>query len=132
VFRGSNGGDSIDLSADGERLHLGRSPGDVLMDVGTVEFVNLITLGGADTVTENDLSATDVSVVTVNLGAGGTANGDLLADSVVVNASAGDDVIPVGLLGGAPAVFRPAGIVRVIGADPALDTVTVNGLGGND
>ncbi len=87
IFRGSNGGERIDLSANGDRLRLVRDVGTVTMDVDDVERVNVLTLGGQDTVTVSDLSATDVTAVDVNLGAGGSANGDLLADNVVVNGS---------------------------------------------
>src|SRR5207247_8110029 len=93
LFNGSNGGERIDLTANGNRLRLLRNVGPVTMDVDGVERVNVITLGGQDTVTVNDLSATDVSEVNVNLGAGGTPTGDLLADSVVVNGTDGAERI---------------------------------------
>jgi hypothetical protein len=86
-FRGSNGGERIDLSANGDRLRVVRNVGTVTMDVDDVERVDVITIGGQDTVTVSDLSATDVTAVDVSLGAGGSANGDLLADNVVVNGS---------------------------------------------
>ena len=132
IFRGSDGGERIDLSANGDRLRLVRDVGTVTMDVDDVERVNVLTLGGQDTVTVSDLSATDVTAVDVNLGADGSANGDLLADNVVVNGSGGDDRITVSEIAGAPVVIRPTTIVRVTGADPTLDTLTVNGLAGND
>jgi Ca2+-binding RTX toxin-like protein len=132
IFRGSNGGEGIDLSASGDRLRLVRNVGTVTMDVDDVELVDVITLGGQDTVTVNDLAATDVSVVDVNLGAGGTTSGDLLADNVVVNGSVADDRITVSEIAGVPVVIRPTTIVRVTAPDPTLDTLTVNGLAGND
>ena len=67
IFRGSNGGERIDLSANGDRLRLVRNVGTVTMDVDDVERVNVLTLGGQDTVTVSDLSATDVTAVDVNL-----------------------------------------------------------------
>ena len=103
------------------------------MDVDDVERVNILALGGQDTVTVSDLSATDVTAVNVNLGAGGPANGDLLADNVVVNGSGGDDRITVSEIAGARSSILPTTIVRVTSrADPTLDTLTVNGLAGND
>jgi Ca2+-binding RTX toxin-like protein len=131
-FRGSNGGETIDLSANGNRLRLFRNPGGVTMDVDGVERVNVVALGGPDAVVVNDLSATDVVAVDVNLGAGGTGTGDLLADSVVVNGSGAADRIVISSLAGAPRVTGPHTAVRITGADPALDTLAVNGLAGND
>ena len=51
---------------------------------------------------------------------------------MVVNGSGGDDRITVSEIAGAPVVILPTTIVRVTGADPTLDTLTVNGLAGND
>jgi Ca2+-binding RTX toxin-like protein len=132
TFRGSNGGETFDLSADGDRLRLARVPGNIVMDVDDVERVNVVALGGQDTVVVNDLSATDVVAVDINLGAGGTATGDLLADSVAVNGTNGAERLVVTSLAGAPRVNGAHTSVRVTGADPALDNLSVNGLDGND
>ena len=132
VFRGSNGGETFDLSANGDRLRLGRVPGNIVMDVDDVERVNVVALGGQDNVVVNDLSATDVIAVDVNFGAGGTASGDLLADSVVVNGTDGAERLVVTSLAGAPRVNGVHTSVRITGADPALDSLAVNGRGGND
>ena len=57
-----------------------------------MEQVNVNALGGADTVTVNDLSGTDVAKVNVDLAAIGGA-GDGQADHVVVNGTNGADTI---------------------------------------
>jgi hypothetical protein len=53
-------------------------------------------LGGADTITVNDLTGTDVTRVAIDLlGTPGSGQGDGAADSVTVNGTAGDDQIKV-------------------------------------
>ena len=82
-FNGSTGNENFDLSANGSRLRLARDVGSVIMDVNGVEQVNLATLGGADNVTVNDLSRTDVTQVNVDLaGTPGSGIGDGQADQL--------------------------------------------------
>ncbi len=66
-FNGSNANENIDLSANGSRLRLSRDVGAVVMDVNGVEIVNVAALGGADTITVNDLSHTGVANVNIDL-----------------------------------------------------------------
>ena len=60
VFDGANVGERIDISANGGRALLTRDIGIVTMDLNSVEHIQLNTLGGADTVTVNDLTGTGV------------------------------------------------------------------------
>ena len=66
------------------------------MDVNDVEIVDVNALGGADTLTVNDLTGTDVVKVNTNLAGdlGGDA-GDAAADTVIVNGTNGDDVVDI-------------------------------------
>src|SRR5207249_1749545 len=82
------------LSANGSRLRFTRDVGNILMDTAGVETVEVNALGGTDTVTVNDLTGTDVTRVNTDLGATG-GGGDNLTDQVVVNGTAGNDVIHV-------------------------------------
>jgi Ca2+-binding RTX toxin-like protein len=132
VFRGANTLERFDLSANGERLRLTRSPGNIAMDVNDVERVDLIAQGGPDNIFVNDLAGTDVVAVNISLGTGGGPNGDQLADAVSVSGSAGADRIVVTDVAGVAEVIRPTTLVRITGADPEFDTLTVNGLAGND
>ncbi|NRA58043.1 MAG: hypothetical protein HRU13_08020, partial [Phycisphaerales bacterium] len=50
--------ETFDLSASGARARLTRDVGGVTMDLGTVEAITVNALGGADTVTVNDLPGT--------------------------------------------------------------------------
>src|SRR5207253_5336572 len=74
-FNGSNANENIDLSANGSRLRLVRDVGSVTIDVNAVEQINVVALGGADTLTVNDLSGTGVTDVNLDL-AGTAGSGD--------------------------------------------------------
>ena len=66
------------------------------MDINGVEQVNVNALGGADTIIVNDLSGTDVTKVNLNSeSTPGSGSGDLLADTVNVNGTAGADSVQI-------------------------------------
>ena len=71
-----------------------RDVGTVTMDMNDMETIDVRALGGADTITVNDLTGTDVSNVNIDLGAIG-GGGDGAADTVVINATDGDDAITI-------------------------------------
>jgi hypothetical protein len=95
-FRGSGVNERFDVSANGPRLRFFRDAGSITMDTDGVERVVVAALGGTDTATVNDLRGTDVRQVSVDLTAalGGTV-GDAQADSVIVNATPGDDDVSI-------------------------------------
>jgi RTX calcium-binding nonapeptide repeat (4 copies) len=96
LFNGAGGAEQVDLSANGNRLRFFRTQGTITMDTAGVERVDFNALGGADLVTVNDLSGTDVTDVRVDLAATlGGASGDGQIDRLVVNATEGDDAINV-------------------------------------
>ena len=68
-FNGANVAEHIDLSANGSRLRFSRDVGNITMDTNGVETVDFNALGGADTITVNDLTGTDVRNVNVDLAA---------------------------------------------------------------
>jgi len=68
-FIGANLAERIDLSANGNRLRFVRDIGNVAMDIAGVEQVDFEALGGADVVTVNDLSGTDLRGLQVDLDA---------------------------------------------------------------
>lgn len=133
VFNGSGGDELIEASANGGRARLTRNLGNIVMDLDDVETFDVNALGGADTVKVNDVSGTDVVEVAANLASaiGGTA-GDGREDSVVVDATNGDDVVVVAGDGGGTSVLGLAARVSVSVAEAADDRLTINALGGAD
>jgi hypothetical protein len=131
LFLGANAAETINLVANGTRALFFRNVANVLMDSNDVEKLTFNALGGADTITVNDLSGTDVTEVEINLGAlGGGDDGQ--ADTVVINATGTDDAIVV--------VSDGAGLVRVLGLSAEVrilnfgagDRLVINGQGGDD
>ena len=97
-FNGSNIGEQIELTANGNRLRLTRNVAAITMDTDAIEHVNLRLLGGADTATIGDLTGTDIDSVDVDLRAtDGTADGS--PDTVVGRATNGDDRLSAGNAG---------------------------------
>jgi Ca2+-binding RTX toxin-like protein len=133
VFNGANVAENIDISANGSRARLFRNVGNVTMDLNGVEHIQLAALGGADTITVNDLSGTDVKQVAIDLsGTPGSGQGDGTADTVIVNGTAGDDHISVVSSGSSIVVNGLSAQVTINGAEPGNDSLVINGLAGND
>jgi hypothetical protein len=133
VFNGSDAAEKFDVSANGNRVRFTRDVGNVTMDLNGVEAIDLNALGGADTITVNDTSATDLTAVNLNLN-GSAGTGDGQADAVVVNGTNGDDTIQIAAHGNG-AIIAVRGLfpqVNLTGAEGTNDTLTVNALGGND
>src|SRR5262249_3077068 len=116
----------------------------VALDVHGVEAISVNALGGADTVTVNDLTGTAVTRINLNLaGTVGGTLGDGQADSVIVNGRNSDDEILVSgsLIGpnsGQVAVGGNLGekalpyLMVITATEGASDRLVVNALGGND
>jgi Ca2+-binding RTX toxin-like protein len=110
-----------------------RDVGNVTMDVNGVEQVNVAARGGADTITVNDLSGTDVTAVNLDLAATpGSGIGDGQIDTVIINGTNGSDVILVAGDASGVAVSGLAAQVSITGADAALDQLNINALAGDD
>jgi Ca2+-binding RTX toxin-like protein len=133
LFNGSGGSENFVASANGQRLLFTRNLGNIVMDVDDLEVVDLNALGGADTVTVNDLSGTDVVELNGDLAGtiGGTA-GDAQPDTVIVNGSNGDDIIDVVGAGSSALVLGLAAQVNIGNSDGVSDSLVVNALGGVD
>jgi Ca2+-binding RTX toxin-like protein len=129
VFNGANINEKFDISANGSRVRLSRDVAGITMDLHGVETLDVNTQGGADDVTVNDLTGTDVSEVKIDLGVNGTADG--AADTITLNATNGDDAITI---------VNDNGVITVrgLGADVTItdfdanDKIVINGLGGDD
>lgn len=133
IFNGSNAAEVFAISAVGERVLLTRNVGNIVMDLNGIEALDLNALGGADVVTVNDLSTTEMRQVNINLaGTLGGAAGDAQADVVIVNGTSGNDLIDVLGSGTSVAVIGLAAQVNVSQSEAANDALVVNGLGGDD
>ncbi len=132
-FNGANISERIDLSANGSRLRFTRDVANIVTDTDGVERVRFNALGGTDTVTVHDLTGTDVTGVTVDLGSpAGTGGGDGVADFVIAEGTAGVDTVGVAPTGGGMTVTGLGSVVTVLHPEAANDTVQVNTLAGND
>jgi Ca2+-binding RTX toxin-like protein len=138
LFNGADVADTVEVSANGSRLRFFRNPGNVTMDTAGIEQVDFNALGGADLVTINDLTGTDVGIVNVDLaGTFGGRTGDGQDDRVVVNGTNGDDAITVtgdvgGVKGGGVRVGGLAAAVGIFQSEAANDQLELNTLEGND
>jgi len=130
-FNGSNAGEKIAVQANGPRVLLTRDIASITMDFDAIEHVNVRALGSADTITVGDVGGTDVKSVDVDLnGFGGV--GDGAADTVVVQGTSRRDVVGVTRDGGRVVVDGLAAVTTIVGSEPALDTLRVETLAGDD
>ena len=114
-FNGNSANENMDLSANGSRLKLFRTQGNVTMDVAGVERVNVVPLGGADTITVNDLTHTDDTDVNLVLAAtpgSGVGDSQVLTNcrhTSTVHRAGRDRIVVTGDAGSArrPAVWLP-------------------------
>ena len=126
VFNGANINEKIDLSANGGHARLSRDIASITMDLDNVETVDVNAKAGADTITVNDLSKTDVNKVNIDLG-----GADNASDTVVINTTNGDDVINVTNNNGVVTVSGLSTEVTISNFE-AGDHIVINGLGGDD
>jgi hypothetical protein len=132
LFNGAAVAENVTMSANGGRLTFFRVQGNVTMDTDGVEIVDDNVVGGADNVTVNDLTGTDVTQTNIDLaGAFGGTAGDGAVDNVVVNGTNGDDNIAINGNGPGADVTGLATAVSVKHAEPT-DTLSVNTLAGTD
>lgn len=131
LLNASNANEIVDLSPNGERLRLTRNIGNIILDAGGVERVELLMRGGTDAVVVNDLSTTAVGSVDIDL-SNGSGAGDAAADSVTVNGTDSADVIDVSAVAGAVEVSGLSARVHISHSEAANDRLFVNGLGGAD
>jgi Ca2+-binding RTX toxin-like protein len=132
-FNGAGGDELFEATAVARRLRFTRNLGNIVMDVGGTETVDLRTLGGADTVAFNDLTGTDVTKANIDLaGVIGGGAGDAAADRITVNGTNGPDNIAVTANGG---IVDVTGLFIAIGishSEVANDLLAINGLGSDD
>ena len=131
AFNGANLDEKFDISANGSRVRMTRDIGIVTMDVDDTETINLRALGGADTITVNDLTGTDVTGLNIDLGANDGSD-DGAPDTVVINATEGDDAITVSSDSNGVVTVHGLGQDVTISHFGTGDRLIINGLGGDD
>jgi Ca2+-binding RTX toxin-like protein len=131
TFNGSNIGENLEASANGQRVRFTRNVAAITMDLDDVESIVAKTLGGADNVVVGDLSGTDLVDVVADLAATGGGD-DLQPDNVITTGTNGEDVVSVVGTGPNVAVSGLPARVRMSGAIAGSDRLTVNALAGDD
>jgi Ca2+-binding RTX toxin-like protein len=126
VFNGAAAAENFDLSANGNRLRFFRTQGAITMDTAGVERVDLNALAGIDNTVVNDLSATDVKNIVLDLASDGAV------DTTTINATGGNDRIAIAPNAGTVDVTGLAAAVKIEHPEAANDLLNVNGLDGND
>jgi Ca2+-binding RTX toxin-like protein len=132
-FSGSNISEHIAVSANGSRVRLDRDIAAVTLDLNGLEVLNLSALGGADTITVNDLAGTNLTRANINLsGLPATAVGDGQPDTVIANGSDGPDHVSAGVTGSDVVVSGLGTRLQIAGSDGPSDTLEINTLAGTD
>jgi Ca2+-binding RTX toxin-like protein len=131
-FIGANIAEKIDVSANGDRVRFSRDIGNVTMDTAGVEQIDFEALAGADLVTVNDLTGTDLRTLQLDLDGAAPGGGDGEPDRVVLNGTNGDDAIRV--FGDAQGVNVKglAPLVEILHPEGANDRLDINTLDGDD
>jgi hypothetical protein len=129
LFNGAAGAENVDLSANGSRLKFFRKEATITMDTAGVEQVIFNALGGADNVTVNDLTGTDVTNVSIDLGVGGASDKQL--DTVNVKGTDGNDRIRVAGNADSISVTGLAAAIDILHPD-ATDQLDIDTGAGQD
>ena len=131
-FNGSNIGEIMDVAANGPRVAFHRNVAGITMDLGTIEDLDVRTLGGADTLYVADVQGTPLKTVDADLGAS-AGGGDAAADTVNV---AGTSTIDKPVFSSpAPGTVALDGLsvdVTVTGGESDKDVLRASTLDGAD
>ena len=130
AFTGSAGDEAFSVAPNGDAVVFLRSLGSVRMDLHSLERVEIQALGGADTVTVNDLSGTNLAAVDVDLSVP-EGQGDGAADTLTLNGTGSADVLAVDATDGGVAVSGLPTSMTVTGEE-VNDSLQINTLGGDD
>jgi len=125
LFNGFGVGEQFTLSAGGAHALFTRVQGNIIMDLHDVEQITVNALGGADTITINGPSGTDITNIDINLGVGGT--GDGAADTIFINSGADVTVVDHG--NGDLTIFGLSGAtVEITDFEALNDHLVIDGI----
>jgi len=137
VFIGEDESEIVRLAANGNRVGVLRttgSAGNERIDLNGVEQLDLNVLDGADTIFVNDLSATHVTTLNLNLKSSlDVADGQ--ADAIILTGTDDDDSYQIASFDNGSRIAIGAEafpFVNITGSDGANDRLVVNTLGGDD
>lgn len=132
-FNGSNAGETFAVFADGAGAFIYRDVDNVVVNLASIERIEVGARGGPDTVTIGNFLGSTVREVAVDLApAPGTNDGDAQADIVNVAGTAGADGILVRSVGGQVIVEGLPASVTIDHADWLQDRLAIRAGGGND
>jgi hypothetical protein len=133
LAQGSGADERFDVTSVGSRTRLIRDIGNVALDLGGVERLDVNPAGGADTVHTADLSPTDTKLVTWELAPfRGTTATDQARDTVLMDGTFGNDAISVTSGGQQVRTTGLGAVVEINRSDPALDSLHIDTKPGND
>jgi Ca2+-binding RTX toxin-like protein len=131
AFNGSNASEIMEVRGNGQRVLFTRDIAGVTMDLNGIETLAIGTLGGTDTVfVSSTVAGTGLKSVDVDLDASGRG-GDGAPDTVVAQGTDAADDVELSNANGELVVGGLPTQTRVSGGE-SIDTVGVDGLGGDD
>jgi Ca2+-binding RTX toxin-like protein len=131
LFNGANVAEQINILANGGRVLFTRDIANVQMDLNDVESIDFIARGGADTINIGDLSGTDLTEINLDV-SNGFGAGDGAADTIIIKATNGDDIILVVGDDGGVSVLGLSATVNITGFEAGLDKLIIQALDGED
>ena len=126
TFNGSAGAEIFDVAANGGRVRFTRNVGNILMDLDDVERIDTVALAGTDRFVAGDVRGTDLTALSVALGADGAA------DDVIATGTEGDDIARMTGDDGSATVTGLSPRLDVTGAEAPADRLGVPLLAGDD
>jgi Ca2+-binding RTX toxin-like protein len=133
IMAGSNIGEVVDFSPNGNRLRLSRNVGSIVLDVGGVERVSFDARGGSDLIVVNRLVGTGIQQVTLDLEASDNSNTpDGQTDSIFVFGGTGDDQITITGSGSTVNITGAGPAIAIRNPDAGVDSLSVDAMAGND
>ena len=131
-FSGNGSNEGISISPNGGRVTFFRDVAAVTMDLDDVEQITFNAGAGTDAIVVNDLSATDVDTIILNLaGTIGGTTADAQVDQITLFGDAGGENIDLLGIAGTVSVLGMPAFVSINQLD-FNDILSVNGGGGND
>ena len=123
LFNGANIGETFNVSANGGRALFTRDIANITMDLNDVERIELRALGGVDVINVGDLSATDVTEISIDLAGSTAGTADGVRDQITAAGRDSADNVTIATVGAETTVTGLPATLRIVNAD-ATDTVT--------